>query len=51
VARPVALHPLKRRIYSAHRAGGSSPAIAAMLGVLRETVAARAAPEPIAARV
>src|SRR6266508_2813160 len=27
VARPVALHPLKRRIYTAHRAGGSSPAI------------------------
>jgi DNA-binding transcriptional LysR family regulator len=51
VARPVALHPLKRRIYTAHRAGGSSPAINAMLDVLRETVAARAAPEPIAARV
>jgi DNA-binding transcriptional LysR family regulator len=51
VARPVALHPLKRRVYTAHRAGGSSPAIDAMLDVLRETVAARAAPEPIAARV
>jgi DNA-binding transcriptional LysR family regulator len=51
VARPVALHPLKRRIYTAYRAGGRSPAIDAMLDVLRETVAARAAPEPIAARV
>ena len=51
VARAVALHPLKRRIYTAHRAGGTSPAIAAMLDVLREAVAARAAPEPIAARV
>jgi hypothetical protein len=51
VARLVALHPLKRRIYAAHRAGGCSAAIDAMLDVLRETVAARAAPEPIAARV
>jgi DNA-binding transcriptional LysR family regulator len=51
VARPVALHPLKRRIYTAHRAGGSTPSIGAMLDVLRETVAARATPEPIAARV
>src|SRR5919108_1041259 len=42
-ARPVALHPLKRRIYGAHRAGGSSPAIEAMLDVLREAVAARGA--------
>jgi DNA-binding transcriptional LysR family regulator len=50
LARPVALHPLKRRIYTAHRAGGRSPAIDAMLDVLRETVAVRAAPEPIAAR-
>jgi hypothetical protein len=50
LARPVALHPLKRRIYTAHRAGGRSPAIDAMLDVLRETVAVRAVPEPIAAR-
>jgi DNA-binding transcriptional LysR family regulator len=40
-ARPVALHPLKRRIYVALRAGGRSPGIEAMLDVLRETVAAR----------
>jgi DNA-binding transcriptional LysR family regulator len=40
-AKPVALHPLKRRIYVAFRAGGRSPAIEAMLGVLLETVAAR----------
>ena len=40
-ARPVALHPLKRRIYVGFRAGGRSPAIEAMLDVLRETVATR----------
>jgi DNA-binding transcriptional LysR family regulator len=49
VARPVALHPLKRRIYTAFRAGGRSAAIDAMLDVLRETVAAREASAPIAA--
>ena len=48
-ARPVALHPLKRRIYVAYRAGGRSPAIEAMLDVLLETVAAREAPESVAA--
>jgi DNA-binding transcriptional LysR family regulator len=47
-ARPVALHPLKRRIYVAYRAGGHSPAIQAMLDVLRATVAAREAPESVA---
>ena len=47
-ARSVALHPLKRRIYTAHRAAGASPAIAAMLEVLRETVSVRAAPELVA---
>jgi DNA-binding transcriptional LysR family regulator len=47
-ARPVALHPLKRRIYMAYRSGGRSPAIEAMLDVLRETVAAREAPERVA---
>jgi DNA-binding transcriptional LysR family regulator len=47
-ARPVALHPLKRRIYTAHRASGRSPAIDAMLDVLRETVAARDAPARVA---
>jgi molybdate transport repressor ModE-like protein len=49
-ARPVALQPLKRRIYTAYRAAGHSPAIEAMLDVLRATVAAREAPEEIAAR-
>jgi molybdate transport repressor ModE-like protein len=48
-ARPVALHPLKRRIYTAYRAGGRSPAIDAMLEVLRETVTRREAPQPVAA--
>jgi len=48
-ARPVALHPLKRRIYTAYRAGGRSPAIDAMLDVLRETVTRREAPQPVAA--
>jgi hypothetical protein len=43
LARPVALHPLKRRIYVAFRAGGRSAAIDAMLDVLRETVASRGA--------
>jgi DNA-binding transcriptional LysR family regulator len=47
-ARPVALHPLKRRIYTAYRSGGRSPAIEAMLKVLDEAVAAREAPERIA---
>jgi DNA-binding transcriptional LysR family regulator len=47
-ARPVALHPLKRRIYTAYRTGGRSPAIEAMLAVLDETVAARVAPERVA---
>jgi DNA-binding transcriptional LysR family regulator len=49
IARPVALHPLKRRIYVAFRAGGRSAAIDAMLEVLQETVAARQAPAPAAA--
>jgi DNA-binding transcriptional LysR family regulator len=49
-ARPVALHPLKRRIYIAYRAGAQSPAIEAMVDVLRETVAEREAPERVAAR-
>jgi molybdate transport repressor ModE-like protein len=49
-ARPVALQPLKRRIYTAYRAAGHSPAIEAMLDVLHATVAAREAPEEIAAR-
>jgi DNA-binding transcriptional LysR family regulator len=49
VARPVALHPLKRRIYVAFRGGGRSPAIEAMLDVLRETVAERQAPATAAA--
>jgi DNA-binding transcriptional LysR family regulator len=48
-ARPVALHPLKRRIYAAYRAGGRSPAIEAMIEVLGETVAARDVPERVAA--
>jgi DNA-binding transcriptional LysR family regulator len=47
-ARPVALHPLKRRVYMAYRSGGRSPAIEAMLDVLRETVAEREAPERVA---
>jgi DNA-binding transcriptional LysR family regulator len=49
VARPVALHPLKRRIYVAFRVGGRSAAIDAMLDVLNETVAARHAPASAAA--
>jgi len=48
-ARPVALQPLKRRIYTVYRAGGRSPAIDAMLEVLRETVTRREAPQPVAA--
>jgi DNA-binding transcriptional LysR family regulator len=44
-ARPVALHPLKRRVYAAYRAGGRSPAIEAMLDVLDETVERRAEPQ------
>jgi DNA-binding transcriptional LysR family regulator len=47
-ARPVALHPLKRRIYTAYRSGGHSPGIEAMLAVLEEAVAAREAPERVA---
>jgi DNA-binding transcriptional LysR family regulator len=47
-ARPVALHPLKRRIYVAYRVGGASPAIEAMLDVLRETVGLRETPPAIA---
>src|SRR5215210_5115542 len=43
-ARPVALHPLKRRVYTAYRAGGRSPAIEAMLAVLADTVASRDEP-------
>src|SRR5829696_1080816 len=40
-ARPVALSPLKRRIFAVNRAGGRSPAIEAMLEVIAETIAAR----------
>jgi len=40
-ARPVALSPLKRRIFTVNRMGGRSPAIEAMLAVIAETVAAR----------
>ena len=40
-ARPVALSPLKRRIFAVNRAGGRSPAIDAMLEVIAETIAAR----------
>ena len=47
-ARPVALHPLKRRVYTAYRTGGRSPAIEAMLSVLNETVSARDVPEQVA---
>jgi DNA-binding transcriptional LysR family regulator len=50
VAKPVALHPLKRRIYVAFRAGGHSPAIEAMVDVLGETVAAREASPAAAAQ-
>jgi hypothetical protein len=42
--RPVALHPLKRRVYTAYRSGGGSPAIEAMLAVLADTVAGRDEP-------
>jgi len=42
-ARPVALHPLKRRIFAVNRRGGRSPAIEAMLGVIAETIAERRA--------
>jgi DNA-binding transcriptional LysR family regulator len=44
-ARPVALHPLKRRVYTAYRSSGHSPAIEAMLEVLADTVASRLEPE------
>ncbi len=47
-ARPVALHPLKRRVYAAYRAGGRSAAIEAMLSVLAETVEQRAEPHDAA---
>ena len=40
-ARPVALNPLKRKIFGVHRTGGCSPAIEAMLEVIAETIAAR----------
>jgi molybdate transport repressor ModE-like protein len=40
-ARPVALSPLKRKIFGVHRTGGRSPAIEAMLEVIAETIAAR----------
>ena len=40
-ARPVALSPLKRRIFAVNRTGGRSPAIEAMLEVIAETIAAR----------
>ncbi len=40
-ARPVALSPLKRRIFAVNRTGGRSPAIGAMLEVVGETIAAR----------
>jgi DNA-binding transcriptional LysR family regulator len=40
-ARPVALSPLKRKIFAVNRAGGRSPAIEAMLEVIAATVAAR----------
>ena len=40
-ARPVALSPLKRRVFAVHRTGGRSPAIEAMLEVIAETIAAR----------
>jgi DNA-binding transcriptional LysR family regulator len=48
-ARPVALHPLKRRIYVAYRTAGRSPAVEAMVDVLREAVAARETAEAVAA--
>jgi DNA-binding transcriptional LysR family regulator len=47
-ARPLALTPLKRRVFAAHRVGGRSPAITAMLDVIRETIAARGAELPAA---
>jgi DNA-binding transcriptional LysR family regulator len=40
-ARPVALSPLKRKIFAVNRAGGRSPAIEAMLEVIAATIAAR----------
>jgi DNA-binding transcriptional LysR family regulator len=40
VVRPVALQPLRRRVFAVHRAGGLSPAIAAMLEVLTTTSSA-----------
>jgi DNA-binding transcriptional LysR family regulator len=44
-ARPVALHPLKRRVYAAYRAGGRSTGIEAMLAVLAETAERRSEPQ------
>lgn len=47
VARPVGPTPLGRRVFAAHRVGAArAPAVAAMLEILREAVAAR---EPYAA--
>jgi DNA-binding transcriptional LysR family regulator len=46
--RPVALQPLRRRIFATHRAGGRSPSIGAMLDVLHETIAQREAPAVVA---
>ena len=47
VVRPVAPRPLGRRIYAAHRVGGGrTPAVAAMLRVIRDEIATR---EPYAA--
>jgi molybdate transport repressor ModE-like protein len=40
VVRPVALQRLKRRVFAVHRAGGGSPAIAAMLDVLKHASSA-----------
>jgi DNA-binding transcriptional LysR family regulator len=40
-ARPVALQPLVRRVFAAHRTGGRTPAVDAMLTVIEETVSAR----------
>jgi len=48
VVRPLVLQPLKRRVFAVHRAGGRSPAIAAMLEVLTSTSSAWAR-EPRAA--
>jgi DNA-binding transcriptional LysR family regulator len=47
-ARPLALAPLKRRVFAAHRAGGRSPSIGAMLAVIEETIGTRTSPLPAA---